>query len=413
MDRAGVNISLSRVADAILLLQPFLTFPLFVAVLLGMPPLWVAWLIAAFPIGVRLVTTRRLTKRTPFDIPVLIFILGMTIGFLICTDRVIAGQILNSCFASILFYYGIVNNGRSCTWYWIAMGVFFSLILIVLALWMFSGGIVKHVVFNEWIFELVGGFTLPFQASVHANVIGGSLAVAIPALIGIFLSPLRKDIRITTGITAVVFIVILSLSASSGGWFAALGGILVVLFFYPRKRYIITATALVVIIGISFIFWNDASWVPIVVPLNSITGRLELWKEAVPVLGSHLFTGLSFGEWWSQATLYPPQGGWHNAYIQLVSDAGITGLLALLTGIWACGIVFKRIIRSDKSSVNYMLGIAMFGAIVSGALHACVDVNTNALIISEDSMIYFAIPYLWLFLSFFVVVYHRIGDDAE
>lgn len=101
------QVMLSRLGNALLLAQPFLTFPVFLSVLQGVPPLWLGWTIAIIPLPLRFCITRRLTCRTPFDIPILIpnlFVLTSARRIkeygLLCTY---SNYIIN--YFSVLFYH--------------------------------------------------------------------------------------------------------------------------------------------------------------------------------------------------------------------------------------------------------------------------------------------------------------------
>jgi len=405
---------LSKLARFILLLQPFLAFPVFLSVLLQTPPIWLSWLIALIPWPLRLLLTRHLTRRTPFDIPILVSILGMLLGFFLSPDRQLGLQVFQTYLACILFYYGLVNNYSTKKWYWIFTAVFFCLVLISLSIWSFAGETGKHVVFNSWVFQLVSRLQLSLGTSVHANVLGGAFAVVIPGLVGITLSTQRTGIRWTAGILAVIFAAILVLSASSGGWIAAIVGVFIVFLFHRTKIFLYAFLAIAAVIGATFTLWHNASWVGTVFPASSIQGRLDIWQATISALKNQPITGLGLGGWWDNVTLsgYITPGGAHNAYLQFYSDTGIIGAVALAIAV-AIGVrLLWRILHSDRDNRYYGIALGITAGIVAGGIHAIVDNNLNILIQTENEQIYFAIPLLWLFIACLYVSYQLLeGQD--
>jgi len=110
MDSIKPKAMLSRLGAVLLQAQPFLTFPVFLSVLQGVPPLWLSWLIAIIPWPLRFCITGHLTRRTPFDIPILILTAGMLLGFFLSPDPQLSLPVLHTYLACVLLYYGVVNN---------------------------------------------------------------------------------------------------------------------------------------------------------------------------------------------------------------------------------------------------------------------------------------------------------------
>ena len=100
----------TKLAKAILALYPLFPVPVYFSVLIGYPPLWLSLIFAIIPMGVHYWQTRRIITRTPFDIPILIFVCGTLIGFIVSPDKNVAIGALSSTMASILVYYGITTN---------------------------------------------------------------------------------------------------------------------------------------------------------------------------------------------------------------------------------------------------------------------------------------------------------------
>ncbi len=145
---------LRNAADGVLAIQPVFAVPVYFSVLFNSPLLWLSLVIAIAPLGIRFWLTRRLIPRTPFDIPILIFILGMLVGLLVASNKAVAIGALGSTLASILIYYGLVSNSNRGNRYWLWVGGVICLITLVLGIWFFSEGSQRIVSFNSWFFKL-------------------------------------------------------------------------------------------------------------------------------------------------------------------------------------------------------------------------------------------------------------------
>ena len=159
----------TKVAKTILTLYPLFPVPVYFSVLTGYPPLWLSLLIAIVPLGVHFWQTHRIVTRTPFDIPILIFICGTVIGFIVSPDKNVATGALSSTMASILVYYGITTNGGASRKYWLWAGGIICLITLLLSLWFLSQSNHRVLFFNQWAFNLFSG--LPKTVVRYYNLI--------------------------------------------------------------------------------------------------------------------------------------------------------------------------------------------------------------------------------------------------
>ncbi|MFC1948665.1 O-antigen ligase family protein [Chloroflexota bacterium] len=400
--------TLSGLANVLLIAQPYLAFPVFLSVLLGTPPLWLSWSIALIPLPLRFFLTGHLTRRTPFDLAIVISVAAVLLGFFVSPDRQLASQLLQTYLACVLFYYGFINNSRAGRWYWWLVAAFISLVLVFLSVWQLSGGVGKHVMFNSWIYELASGLSLSLNTYVDSNVIGASLSVIIPTLVGVALSTQRVGVRWGAGLLAALFTVILALSASGGGWIAATAGVLIVFLFHRSRIYVAAFAGLAALIGATFPVWHNASWVSTVFSVTGIVNRSHIWQSTIDSLLNHPFTGLGLGGYWTYVTDRSPLGGPHNAYLQLHADTGVIGIIALILAAIIFFKIFWWILHSDKNSPGYGIALGIAAGIISGGVHALVDVNTNVYIPMEENCLYFAVPFIWLWAALLVVVYQRL-----
>lgn len=133
----------TKLAKVILALYPLFPVPIYFSVLMGYPPLWLSLFIAIIPMGVHFWQTHRIVTRTPFDIPILIFLCGTVIGFIVSPDKNVATGALSSTVASILVYYGITTNSSASRKYWMWTAGIIGLITLLLSL--------CKVRFKKWI----------------------------------------------------------------------------------------------------------------------------------------------------------------------------------------------------------------------------------------------------------------------
>lgn len=125
-DYSAFSAITAKAADLFLLSQPFLALMVFISVIVHVPPLWVSWIIALSPLPIRYFRTGKIIHRTPLDIPIIILTAGMLIGFALSPDPGLASSALNTYFACVLFYYGIISSAQAPRIYW--AGFFLSLL---------------------------------------------------------------------------------------------------------------------------------------------------------------------------------------------------------------------------------------------------------------------------------------------
>lgn len=413
MQSVKPQVMLSTLGTAVLRAQPLLTFPIFLSVLLGTPPLWLSWLIAIIPWPLRFFITGRLTQRTPFDIPILVSIAGMLLGFFLSPDHQLSVPVLHTYLACVLFYYGIVNNSRARSGYWVSIAVFLCLILFFLTAWVFTSSEGAHTVFNSWAYEAASSLPRPLNMSPNVNVLGGAFAVVIPGLVAIALFRQRTWVRWSADILAVIFGGILVLSTSGGGLIVTTVAILIVLFWRNVKMFWGVFLALGVTIGATSSIWNNASWLAEVFSFQVLFSRLERWQATVAALKDSPLTGLGLGGWWSKVPAYGMNGGPHSAYLQLFSDTGALGAIAFVMAVIVGGKLLWQILHADKDTPIYGITVGIVAGIIAGGIHALIDDNMNVLIPIGNEYLYFAVPLLWLLAALLVVSYQHLLGDIE
>jgi O-antigen ligase len=385
-------------------LHPLLVLPVFVSVLAGRPPLWASWTAALTPFVIRLVSERRLFRRTPFDLAIALSIAGFIIGCAVAPDKQIAMTFLNTYLACIALFYAVTNNDRAPLPYWLAIAAFVLLVVVFLTLWVFQNAAVRHVAYNDLVFKLASHLNWRLPLGAHTNALGAAFAVVIPGLAGVALFPQRAWLRWCAGFLATLFAAVLVFSASPGGWAAAAVGVLVVLTARSWKALLVFLSGLVA--GAVALFYAQPAWlVKLFTPLDSLNGRLAIWGATLSSLRNSPMLGLGLGGWTSRVpTDVASNNITHNAYLQLYCDTGAISILILLAGMIGFFQAAGRIWRSSRGSPLYGAGIGAIGGLVAFGVHGLVDVNTAAVIHTGQETLYFAVPLMWLWGAFLVVL---------
>lgn len=414
------NLLSERVIGLTLATQPLFAVLIYISILTGDPPLWLSWLIAIIPVAIRFWRTGRLGKRTPFDIPILIFTFGLIIGFIVSPDKPISWQGLNTYLASILMYYGLVGNTYAKENYWKTVGGLMCLIIVALTIYTIFNGNNRYYFFNEWL-------NIQPQLASEIKVVrssyntpGAALGIAIPFFFAMAIFLRRSRLRyIIIGIL-VVFSFFLFLIGSGGGWLAAFVGSVFVLAIWKLWTLSFSLPVLgfatwVTISSLSKTSSLAKTWIAKMFPVSSVTSRFQYWGETINLLHGHVLTGVGIGVWFE---LYP-HGKWpvinpHNNYLQVFSDTGLFGIIAMLGAAVAFVYICYAILRSSTKNKHNGIAIGIIGSILAGMVNAFHEVNTSAAIVSGKSITnYIAIPYIWFLAAFLVVVYYRTKPEHD
>lgn len=410
-----------KLSDVILAAQPLFATGIYLTFLVGNPPLWTSWCIALIPWVIRFWRTGKLFKRTPFDIPILVFIIGIIIGYFVSPDKVVSWPGLHTYLASIFIFYGIVSNSEAKANYWLILGGILCLLILGLTIYTFFQGDNRYYFFNEWISHLpkiipkIGAFKPSY------NTAGAALGIAIPFLLALTIFQRQSRLRLGIIGTLFLFLALLFLNGSGGAWLSVIIGIIFVL--TCRKLWTLAVTIPVIGFGgwaIAASLNKDSSlaqtWVTKMFPLSSITERINLWQDTINFLNNHIITGPGLGIWYE---LYRSNGGKyalnaHNTYLQLYFDAGLLGGIAMVGAAVVFVYICWHILRLFPKRNWNGLAIGIIGSMLAGMVNAVFEVNTSALILNSKTFVnYLAIPYLWLWAAFLVVAYFKLRPERN
>jgi O-antigen ligase len=401
-----------KLAKTILTLYPLFPVPVYFSVLMGYPPLWLSLIIAIIPVGVHFWQTHRIVTRTPFDIPILIFICGIVIGFIISPDKNVATGALSSTIASILVYYGITANSGASRKYWLWTSGIICLITLLLSLWFLSQSSHRVLFFNQWAFNLFSKLPKTSGPVLQLNTIGALLAVVIPPLFAFVFFKNGISLRIIALILFLFFTVVLFLSDSGAGWLAFIISLAFILLCWRNWLILVVVPILGLLASAAAIFYDKTQWLKSTFSTGSLTGRIELWQNTLILLkGKAVVTGLGLGTW---LKVYSSRFGGsvpivHDSYLQLYCDTGLLGFFAMILS----AIIFIRLsinlLRATRqNSVNW-IGIGLIGAIIAGAVFAIFDVTTSITYVTDNGYIYLVLPLLWIGAALITVANTRFS----
>lgn len=401
------TIQKNKAGNVILAFQPLFAVPIYFSVLVHSPPLWLSLVIAVIPLGLRFWLTHHFIRRTPFDIPILLFILGTLLGFMVAADKEVALGGLATTLASAFIYYGIVSNSDANSTHWLWMAGTICVIALLLSIWFFSQGNGRQFFFNQWTFGLFEGIPKNNGPQLSWNTVGALLAVVIPPLFSITLFNNVRSLRVSALIIGLIFLVILFLTISGGGWIAVTCGLAFVLMCWRWRILKVVIPAIALIVSVIVVFYDKTPWLIQAFSWDSLMYRVrEIWLKTIPLFEKYeILTGLGPGCWNAQfITQYGANNvHLHNSYFQLYADTGILGMAALIVA----AVVFIRIswgiIKSSRQNPWYAMGVGLLGSIIAGAVFACYDVTITGTVLTATSYIYLSVPLLWVLAALLVV----------
>jgi O-Antigen ligase len=407
---SGKNTGQRMIVDIILAFQPVFAVPLYFTVLIKSPPLWLSLIVALAPLGLRLLNTQRFLRRTPFDIPILIFISAMLVGLIIAPYKEMAVGTLSSTLASLLIYYGIVSNGEAANKYWLWLWAVICSLALTMSLWFFAQGQGRQFSFNRWAFHFFSRLIGNIGPPLSWNTVGALLVVVIPPLFSVALFKNKPVLRAAGLIAGLVFTGILFMTDSGGGWIALTCGLASVMIFWRAWMLWIIIPLVSVVTSIIIIVFDNIPWLMRAFSWDSFLYRTKEWSNTFHLLkGSIFFTGLGPGNWVDVYDKQYKAGDiiLHSSYFQFYMDAGMLGVVALIIA----AVVFVRLSLKIRSSAPknpwHAAGIGLIGSTIAGAVFACYDVTFSGTMATAAGYIYFSIPLLWIISALFVVSYQK------
>lgn len=396
-----------KIAKTVLSLQPLFSMPIYFSVLIGHPPLWLSMAIAAVPLSVRYGYTRSIFSRTPFDIPILVFLCGTLIGFIVAPEKGVATGTLFSTTASILVYYGITANSNASRRYWLWVGGIICLISFSLSLWFLSQSIHRVLFFNQWAFDLFATMPKTTGPVLQLNTIGALLAVVIPPLFTSIFLRNHTNLKFIGLMWWLFFTILLILCDSGAGWLAVIISLAFILVCWRQWLiYVFIPTGGLVASAV-VMFYDKIDWLKITFSTSSLTRRIILWQNTLILLkGKSAVTGLGLGSWLGVYDSHYANtvAIVHNSYLQLYCDTGILGFIAMVLAAIIFIRLSRNILKLSRQDPAVWIGIGLIGSVIAGAIFATFDTTPTITYITSTGYIYLSLPLLWIGAALISVV---------
>ena len=402
------------IVDIIILLQPLLGGFVYLSILAGFPPLWLSWLLFLAPFLLRRWRWGIIINRTPFDLPIAIFLVALLVGLAVSSGRAVSFEALQTFLVCILAYYAGVANGIRKSWYWkiVIFLTFISFMAFAILTFAQPHIVGKILPFNQWLFQ--AGRLLPFNYDFHIspNGLGALMAICVPGFLAFSLLAKDRTMRVVAGILAAFCTVLLIMSVSIGGLFATLAAVfLLLLLWKPWTLYLYLPVSIGGLWLAVSSYYPHSEIIQGLIPTTLIS-RFTIWKETLLLLKERLITGIGLGTWFEQHTAlvgFPSTHYPHSEFLQIYSDCGILGVVAII----GFAVIFIRLVwriwHSPENNLWSVLGIGSAVAIVALAVNGIFETTiagVTAVSVTNQGALsyhYVAIPVLWVLVGIFSV----------
>ncbi|MFC1998997.1 O-antigen ligase family protein [Chloroflexota bacterium] len=356
--------------------------PLYFLLVYDSPYFWVGWILALLPWPLKVWRKGYLLPRTIFDIPILVFVIGLVVGLIYSDLALLSVGAFQSYLCVILFYYALADGHWTRDWkIW---GGFWTLFFLLISIFIFSQvtlNVTRPTPFSERFFAMIPSIPNIFDVAPNINTVAAVLAVVIPVLFGISILGLKAHprIRISAIILTIVFAFALALTISRGAWIAV--GIALTIILIRHTKWAL----LLLLIAAGAMIWV---WLADYDPLNILQigrvgniYRLEIWQLTVEILRGYPLIGCGLGAFPSVFVPYaPPQFSEHpnphNAYLMLYSDMGIFGVLAAALATVILIITIVKMWRAPHKEPAYGMAFGIAAGVIALGIHAIFEASS-------------------------------------
>lgn len=346
---------------------------------------------AAFFWPFRWLATRRISRRTAVDFPIIILVLASIITMQVTATPQITNLQAFRLLAGIGLFFAVVNWGvtaRRVRMY--GSGIISAGLLLALAAPLTVEWSVGKLAFLPA--SLYQGFVLLVSDTIHPNVLAGNLALILPIALayGLFhWGKLQPWERLLVSLASVLMLVVIVITQSRGAWMATAA----VFVFLPVLRWrrgwiflllaIIASAALVIYIGLPRSLEVAMSGAT----ATGLSGRLEIWSRAIYMIQDFPFTGIGMGSFLQVIdNLYPLLLGSpgsvfhaHNLFLQIAVDLGLPALVAWLSILFISLILSWQLFRAgigEGDTLFASLGGGFLGSLLALMVHGFTDAVT-------------------------------------
>ncbi|GAB6146603.1 O-antigen ligase family protein [Desulfocicer niacini] len=228
---------------------------------------------------------------------------------------------------------------------------------------------------------------------VNRNHMAGFLDMAIPMMLGLFLTRERSpEMRLGMICLVLFFIVAQAMTLSRGGWTATVGAMvfmMMVLLF--RKDFRHKQLLVSIVVGIAVVGTVLLASTPVVQRLNTLIendaadnleGRIRMWEGTRQMIADNVFTGTGPGTFTEAYPAYQEPGAAvlavyaHNDYLQFMADCGVL-IIPLMA--WFLFLFFRAGFANMSNRSRQIRGITLgvMGAVVAILIHSFSDFNLH------------------------------------
>lgn len=367
---------LQKIADFMLTTEPLWAMSalavVWVSVLSGGSYSWIGMIVASFAYPLRYWRLGHISRRTPFDIPIALFIAGAIVGTLYSQNLALSLGALQTCLAGVLVYYLIVNYARPRPLL-IGMLVLACIVTPIVCLWGFGEGSTPSSgtnLLSSWANNTLGFLGERPESSTCVDtmnpLVHGLLLVILilsSILLGIVLFTRKLVLWVAAGIPCLVLTALGIMAAGDA---------------FQRLRDGLT-----------------------------LEGRMVLWRSLVPVMRDHPWTGIGLGN-------FPlaSQVSWithpHNTYLEVYLNYGILGVLA---AILVAVILIKLgwdILHSSRIHPWYGFGCGVLLAIFAIAIMGFFESAPMGIPAQDANAYYYAVSGVPWLLGGILIVIHQL-----
>ena len=342
------------------------------------------------------VTHQSLSKLPYFGISTLLYTSGIVVSSFIAGGDPAFGLFLAigvALFWLLWFVFGLPNKPKKLYLFGLILLAFLTIFAVVCAgnlddTYLRTNSL-SHLVLDK-IISISPKFSI---LTMHRNTLSGMLAVFTPLTVAYMYMGSRIFDRVFAGVMVLTQFIILLTTNSRSGLVSLVIGLLILgmllwqsTSFKVRIFIGIGSSSLTCLAFIYLVFSGQYKLFNLEQIVNaSQTGRLQLWKTTIYMLGDVPLTGFGLGRFREAYTFYldptnPGAGDYqehaHNLFLQTYSDLGLLGFIAVVisTLVWA-KLLFKclnnnkyRLKSLDVATVTLRGGLAAYGAMLAYGL---------------------------------------------
>lgn len=384
---------------------------------------------------VRIIESRELRlKRTPLDIPIIVFLLVAAIStvFSISINISLNGiyeghEGLYTTFGYILLYFLIVNIVRTKR-----LIKRLVLAMVVPSIIVAAFGIYEHLTGTDKISSLIGWPT--FLATY--------LIIAIPLAFSLFVSSDRNSLQLLLGMMIVALYICLLYTLNRGGWVGFSGGLIFFIFFSTRRKKLIPLGIIFLLITILFSLSKDVKvnsvdlnrpvTQQVLEPLDlkqltpsqsvakrassslnleqpDVESRMLIWKKTLKMFTEYPFLGTGIGTF---SVVYPKYISSDkfteyvfNAHNEFLHIAATMGSLGILSYLWLLATFFwigMNLLRKIQDGYWRNLNVGL----ISGCVGYTIQNQFNFGVVS-------VITYFWVTMGLVMILKEELGTEER